>query len=121
MLDRHPSRRQRTLAADKAYDTADFIAECRERNVTPHVAMNVNQQRDSTIDGRSTRHRGYLVSQRLRKRVEECFGWSKDGRPLRKMKVAGKEQVTFLTTLTVGCYTLLRLSKLLAGTDLAPA
>lgn len=121
MLDRHPSHQQRTLAADKAYDTADFIAECRERQVTPHVAMNVNEQRRSAIDARTTRHRGYLVSLRLRKRIEECFGWSKDGRPMRKMKMAGKEKVAFLATLTVGCYTLLRLSKLLAGSDLAPA
>jgi transposase len=121
MLDRHPSHQQRTLAADKAYDTADFIACCRERQVTPHVAMNVNEQRGSAIDARTTRHRGYLVSQRLRKRIEECFGWSKDGRPMRKMKMAGKAKVAFLTTLTVGCYTLLRLSKLLAGPDLAPA
>jgi IS5 family transposase len=121
MLDRHPSQQQRTLAADKAYDSADFIADCRKRRVTPHVAMNITEQRDSAIDARTTRHPGYVVSQRIRKRIEECFGWGKDGRPPRKMKVVGKEKVTFLATLTVGCYTLLRLAKLLAGPQLAPA
>jgi transposase len=121
MLDRHPSQQQRTLAGDKAYDTADFVAGCRKRQVTPHVAMNITEYRGSALDGRTTRHRGYLASQRVRKRIEECFGWSKDGRPLRKMKVVGKQRVAFLTTLTVGCYTLLRLAKLLARPDLAPA
>jgi transposase len=121
MLDRHPSQEQRTVAADKAYDSADFIADCRKRRVTPHVAMNVTEQRDSAIDTRTTRHRGYVVSQRIRKRIEECFGWGKDGRPLRKMKVVGKEKVAFLATFTIGCYTLLRLAKLLVGPELAPA
>ena len=121
MLDRHPSQEQRTVAADKGYDTADFIAECRKRKVTPHVAMNVSEHRGSAIDARTTRHPGYLASQRLRKRIEECFGWGKDGRPMRKMKVMGKEKVAFLTTLTVGCYTLLRTAKLLAGHEPAPA
>jgi len=114
MLDRHPSQQQRTVAADKAYDTADFIADCRERAVTPHVAMNITEQRDSAIDQRTTRHRGYLASQRIRKRIEECFGWGKDGRPLRKMKVYGRHKVDFLATLTLGIYTLLRVTKLLA-------
>ena len=121
MLDRHPSQQQRTVATDKGYDTADFIKECRKRKVTPHVAMNVSEQRGSAIDSRTTRHPGYLVSQRLRKRIEECFGWGKDGRAMRKMKVVGKENVAFLTTLTVGCYTLMRLAKLLAGPAPAPA
>ena len=108
------------MAADKAYDSADFIADCRKRNVTPHVAMNITEQRDSAIDARTTRHPGYVASQRIRKRIEECFGWVKDGRPMLKMKVLGKEKVAFLTILTVGCYTLLRLTKLLAGPELAP-
>ena len=62
-----------------------------------------------------------MVSQRLRKRIEECFGWSKDGRPLRKMKLYGKPKVEFLTTLTVGIYTLLRVTNLLRPPALAPA
>jgi IS5 family transposase len=121
MLDRHHSQQQLTVAADKAYDSADFIAECRKRRVTPHVAMNVTEQRGLAINTRTTRHRCYLASQRLRKRIEEGFGWSKDGRPLRKMKGVGKEKVSFVATLTVGCYTLLRLCKLLAGSVPAPA
>ncbi len=120
LLDRHPSRRQRTVAADKAYDTAEFVAECRERKVTPQVAMNISGTRGSAIDARTTRHAGYLSSQRVRKRIEECFGWSKDGRALRKMKVYGKPKVAFLTTLTVRVYTLLRVSNLLGPAALAP-
>jgi len=113
LLDRHSSRERRTVAADKAYDTKQFVADCRERGVTPQVAMNVSGTRNSAIDGRTTRHAGYIVSQRLRKRIEECFGWCKDGRPLRKMKVYGKRKVEFVTTMTVGIYTLLRVANLL--------
>jgi transposase len=121
LLDRHPSREQRTVAADKAYDTKQFVADCRERGVTPHVAMNISGNRGSAIDARTTRHTGYVASQRIRKRIEECFGWSKDGRPLRKMKVYGKPKVDFVTTLTVGIYTLLRVTNLLRPPVLAPA
>lgn len=114
MLDRHQARAARTVAGDKAYDSADFIEACRARGVTPHVAMNVNAQRDTNLDGRTTRHAGYWISQRIRKRIEECFGWAKDGRPLRKMKVVGRAKVEFLTVLTLGCYTLIRVAKLTA-------
>lgn len=121
LLDRNRSRKHRTLAGDKAYDSKQFIADCRDRNVTPHVAMNKSGTRSSAIDARTSRHAGYRASQRIRKRIEECFGWSKDGRPLRKMKVYGKEKVAFLTTLTVGIYTLLRVTKLIDPHELAPA
>lgn len=120
LLDRHPSRKRRTLAGDKAYDTKDFVAACRERSVTPQVAMNTSGTRGSAIDARTTRHSGYVVSQRLRKRIEECFGWCKDGRPLRKMKVYGKRKVEFVTTLTVGIYTLLRVRSLLPPPAFTP-
>jgi transposase len=113
MLDRHPSADRRTLAADKAYDTADFVEGCRVRGITPHVAMNITDRRDSAIDNRTSRHDSYLASQRIRKRVEEGFGWGKDGRPMRKMKVMGLAKVAFVTTMTVSCYTLLRVAKLL--------
>jgi IS5 family transposase len=86
MLDRLPKRVRRTLAADKAYDTADFVAALRERNVTPHVAANDGRVGGSALDGRTTRHAGYRASQRLRKRIEEIFGWGKDGRPMRKRR-----------------------------------
>lgn len=121
LLDRHPSRERRTLATDKAYDTKQFVADCRQRGVTPHVAMNTSGTRSSAIDARTTRHAGYTVSQRLRKRIEECFGWCKDGRPLRKMKVYGKRKVEFVTTLTVGIYTLMRVTTLLQAPQPAPA
>jgi len=114
MLDRLPKRAHRTLAADKAYDTTDFVAALRERNVTPHVAANDGRRGGSALDGRTTRHAGYRASQRLRKRVEEIFGWGKDGRPMRKMKVAGLAKVSFLVNLTVGCYALLRVARLTA-------
>ena len=74
---RHRAHR-RTLAADKAYDTAEFVAALRDRNVTPHVAANDGRKGGSTLDGRTTRHAGYTASQRLRKRVEEIFGWCSD-------------------------------------------
>jgi len=121
LLDRNDTRERRTVSGDKAYDTAQFVAECRERGITPQVAMNISGTRDSAIDARTTRHAGYIASQRIRKRIEECFGWSKDGRPLRKMKLYGKRKVEFLTTLTVGIYTLLRVNNLLGPPALAPA
>jgi transposase len=121
MLDRHPSHQRRTLAGDKGYDIAEFIGQCRAREVTPHLAVNASRTGSSTLDRRTLRHAGYRASQRIRKRIEECFGWSKDGRPLRKMKLYGKRKVEYLTTLTVGMYTLLRLSKLLKPPELVPA
>ena len=122
MLDRLPKRAgRRTLAADKAYDLADLVRGCRQRGVTSHIACNHNRPGGASIDARTTRHAGYRLSQRIRKRIEEGFGWSKDGRPLRKMKVTGKAQVGFIATLTVGCYALLRLANLLAEPSLAPA
>lgn len=86
MLDRQPGNHHRgTLGADKAYDTQDFVAACRERPVTPHVAQNTTGRR-SAIDRRTTRHPGYAISQHIRTRVEEIFGWTKTvggGRKLR--------------------------------------
>jgi len=120
LLDRNAARERRTVAADKAYDTAQFVADCRDRGITPQVAMNITAHRGSAIDARTTRHAGYLASQRIRKRIEECFGWSKDGRPLRKMKLYGKRKVEFLTTLTVGIHTLLRVTNLPGPPALAP-
>jgi IS5 family transposase len=78
MLERLPGVHRVTLEADKHYDTAGFVAECREMHVTPHIAQNTSGRR-SAIDGRTTRHPGYAVSQWVRKRVEEIFGWVKTG------------------------------------------
>ena len=71
-----PGHHRITLGADKAYDVAEFVADLRELKVTPHVAQNTTNRR-SAIDGRTTRHPGYAVSGRLRKRIEEVFGWTK--------------------------------------------
>jgi transposase len=113
MIKRQPSRVHRTLAGDKAYDTREFVADCRKLGVTPHVAQNSARWGGSAIDGRTTRHTAYRVSQRIRKRIEEAFGWSKDGRALRKMRVRGFRNAGFVAMLTIGCHSLLRVAKLL--------
>jgi hypothetical protein len=103
-----------TLAADRAYDTADFVMEARELNATPHVAQNAAGRR-SAIDGRTTRHPGYAASQRVRKRIEEFFGWAKAAAGLRKTKFRGLDRVRFAFTLAAAAYNLIRLPRLLAA------
>ena len=76
MVAERPGNHRITLGADKAYDVAEFVADLRAHNVTPHVAQNTTNRR-SAIDGRTTRHPGYAVSARVRKRIEEVFGWTK--------------------------------------------
>jgi IS5 family transposase len=120
MLKRYGGPTQRTVAADKAYDSRGFVAACRQLRVTPHVAQSFNRSGGTSIDARTTRHRGYLASQRLRKRIEEIFGWSKDGRALRKMRVRGLPTVRFMATLTLSCNSLLRVAKLLPQPALVP-
>ena len=109
MLDKLQRKRRLTLGADKAYDTADFVAECRSRVVTPHVA----QKQLSNIDGRTTRHPGYRVSQRVRKRVEEIFGWIKTVGGGRKLRYIGLERNSLWAMLTAATYNLVRMVKLL--------
>lgn len=104
--------RQITLGADKGYDTRDFVAELRERGATPHVAQNQSGRR-SAIDGRTTRHPGYAVSLRIRKRIEEVFGWVKSSAGQGKTRFRGLPRVRFAFTLTVAAYNLVRLPKLL--------
>jgi hypothetical protein len=101
-----------TVGADKAYDTKGFVKACREINVTPHVAQNVNRNGGSAIDGRTTRHPGYAVSQRKRKRIEQCFGWGKLIGPIRQVMVQGLDKVDQLLTLTMAAYNLTRLRTL---------
>ena len=101
-----------TLGADKAYDTADFIAEMRRLRVTPHVAQNDTNRR-SAIDGRTTRHPGYAVSLRKRKRIEEVFGWMKTAAGMRKTRHRGTARVSWMFTLTAAAYNLVRMPKLL--------
>jgi transposase len=103
-----------TLAADKAYDAAEFVAELRQRKVTPHVAQNTTNRR-SAIDGRTTHHPGYALSMRCRKRIEEIFGWTKATAGLRKTRHRGLPRVGWMFTLTATAYNLVRLPKLLAA------
>lgn len=109
---RCPGEKQITLGADKGYDTADFVAELRAINVTPHVAAKV---KGSAIDGRTTRHAGYAVSQRTRKRIEEAFGWGKTVGTAAKTMLRGTARVGFQFTLNMAAYNLARLPKLLAA------
>ena len=99
---------------DKGYDTRGFVKACRTMNVTPHVAQNTKRTGGSAIDGRTTRHAGYVVSQRKRRRIEQCFGWGKTIGPIRQFMVQGLEKVDQLLTLTMAAYNLTRLRSLAA-------
>jgi len=100
-----------TLGGDKNYDTGGFVAKCREMKVTPHVAQNT-KGRASAIDGRTTRHPGYAISQRVRKRVEEIFGWTKTVGGGRKLRYIGVARNQMWADLTVAAYNLVRMTKL---------
>ena len=102
-----------TVGADKGYDTAEFIDQCRHMNVTPHVAQNTARPGGSAIDARTTRHAGYGVSQKKRKRIEECFGWLKDIALLRKLKHRGLFKVGWIFTFAAAAYNLVRMRKLI--------
>jgi transposase len=114
MLEQIPGGRRVTVGADKGYDTKDFVAECRHLQVTPHVAQNVNRNGGSAIDGRTTRREGYEVSQRKRKRIEECFGWLKTIALIRKVRHRGIEKVGWVFTFAAAAYNLVRMRNLLA-------
>jgi len=115
MLDNNvPGSHQVTLGADKAYDTHDFVEACRSRNVTPHVAQNITARRGSNIDGRTTKHVGYAVSQRIRKRVEEVFGWMKTVGNFRKTRYIGLGANQFAAHLVATAYNLIRMAKLVS-------
>ncbi|MBK1613822.1 IS5/IS1182 family transposase [Rubrivivax gelatinosus] len=101
--------RRITVGADKAYDTRGFVKACRENDVTPHVAQNLGRRGGSAIDGRTTRHGGYAVSQRRRKCIEQCFGWGKVVGPMRQVMLRGLDKVDQLLTLTMAAYNLTRL------------
>lgn len=114
MLEQIPGGRRVTVGADKAYDTRDFVGECRHMKVTPHVAQNVKRSGGSAIDERTTRHDGYAVSQRKRKRVEECFGWLKTIALVRKVRHRGIAKVGWIFTFAAAAYNLVRMRNLLA-------
>ena len=109
---RCPGQKRITLGADKGYDAADFVADLRAINVTPHVAAKL---KGSALDGRTTRHGGYTVSQRIRKRIEEAFGWGKTVGTAAKTMLRGTARVGFQFTLNMAAYNLARLPKLLAA------
>ena len=104
----------KTLGADKGYDTHDLVAQLRAKGVTPPVAQNTKGRR-SAIDGRTTSWPGYAVSQRIRKRVEEIFGWMKTVGGLRKTRYRSLEKVDFAGYLVGAAYNLVRLARLAPG------
>ena len=111
MLDSRPPTRRITLGGDKNYDTVAYVEALRARQVTPHVAQHTIR-RTSAIDGRTTRHPGYTISQQKRKRVEEVFGWLKTVGMLRKVKLRGVRRVDWLFTFAVAAYNLVRIRTL---------
>ncbi len=117
MIESIPGDHPVTLGADKAYDTKDFVAECRNMNATPHVAQN-NKGRKSAIDRRTTRHAGYGISQQKRKRVEEIFGWMKTIGGMKKLRHRGLELVSWMFTFAAAAYNLVRIRNLSTANDL---
>ena len=119
MVDRLPTVSPITLAADRGFDSRDFVMELRARRVTPHIAQNTKGRR-SAIDRRTTRHPGYGTSQRVRKRIEEAFAWIKTIAGQSRTKLRGLARVRWSFMLAAAAYNLVRLPKLLAtsGTSL---
>jgi hypothetical protein len=116
MLGRLPRRaRRRTVAADKAYDTAGFVADCRNLGVTPHVAQHTTNRR-SAIDGRTTRHVGHAISQRIRPRIEEPFGWIKTIAGGHKLRYKGRQRNRAWFLVAGATYNLIRIAALDADT-----
>jgi transposase len=110
-----PGQHRITVAADKGYDTRDFVAELRGMHVTPHIAQHTTGRR-SAIDARTTRHPGYAISQQKRKLVEQGFGWMKTIGNLRKLHHRGGALVTWVFTFTAAAYNIVRLRRLLEAT-----
>jgi transposase len=109
----HKGVRPKTLGADKAYDRRSFIAFLRGRQISPHVAANTERRGGSAIDRRTTRHNGYSLSQRIRKRVEEIFGWMKSIGGFRKTRFKGVQRTHLAAWFVGAAYNLLRLSRLM--------
>ena len=114
MLEQIPGDGRVTAAGDKGFDTKDFVSECRHMNVTPHVAQNDGRPGGSAIDQRTTRHAGYEISQRKRKRIEECFGWLKTVALLRKVHHRGLGKVDWVFIFACAAYNLVRMRNLTA-------
>jgi len=106
-----------TVGGDKNYDTKDFVAEARNLKATPHVAQNIHARRRSAIDGRTTRHAGYGISQVKRKRVEEIFGWMKTVGGMRKLRHRGLHLVGWMFTFAAAAYNLVRMRNLTSNAE----
>jgi len=115
MLEQLTGEHRVTVGADKGYDTRDFVQECRKLKVTPHVAQNTKRNGGSAIDERTTRHEGYGISQRKRKRIEESFGWLKTIALMRKVRHRGIHKVRWIFTFAAAAYNLVRMRNLLAS------
>ena len=115
MLQEIPGIRPVTVGGDKGFDTAEFVSECRHLQVTPHVAQNLGRRGGSAIDGRTTRHAGYVLSQKKRKRIEECFGWLKTIALMRKVRHRGTLKVDWMFTLACAAYNLVGMRNLMAA------
>jgi len=115
MLEQIPGEYRVTGGADKAYDTQDFVAECRNLQVTPHVAQNTKRRGGSALDERTTRHAGSAISQKKRKRIEESFGWLKTIALIRKVRHRGIHKVGWLFAFAAAAYNLVRMRNLLAS------
>jgi transposase len=118
MLDRRGRHRRITLGADKAYDVTAFVEDLRDRKVTPHIVINgavskLGVTRKTAVDGRTTRHAGYTISQACRKRIEEVFGWIKAQAGFAKVKLRGRARAESVFTFAVAAYNLIRIPKLL--------
>jgi transposase len=109
-----PGTKRITIGGDRGYDTRGFVAGCRELNVTPHVAQNLNRCGGSAVDGRTTSWPGYVASGRIRKRIEEIFGWKKTIGGFRRTRYKGRERTKFAAQLVGAAFNLLRIAKLTA-------
>ena len=116
-----PGAHQKTVGADKGYDTKGFVAQMRRIGVTPHVAQNTSRPGGSAIDGRTTRHKGYTKSINTRRGIEKVFGWIKQWGGLRQFKVRGTGKVAAVFGLHVIAYNLIRLGNLLTPAALEVA
>ena len=115
MLEQIPGTKPVTVGGDKGLDTRGFVADCRHLRVTPHVAQNHARPGGSALDGRTTRHPGYAISQRKRKRIEECFGWLKTIALMRKVRHRGVCKVDWIFTFACAAYNLVRMRNLAAA------
>ena len=115
MLEKLRGTKTVTVGGDKGFDTRGFVGECRHLRVTPHVAQNHARAGGSAIDARTTRHVGYKISQRKRKRIEECFGWLKTIAGLRKVRHRGVGKVAWIFTFACAAYNLVRMRNLAAA------